>query len=235
MQVFASHLTKKMIMSDTFNHIDPIVYAGAAARDPLTFKWYDAKRMVLGKSMQAHLRFAACYWHGFSWNGFDPFGYDGTFIRPWQRMADPMLAARAKAEAAFEFFQRLGIPYYCFHDRDVAPEGSSVAESVGHLRAMVDVLAQHQAQSGVQLLWGTANLFSHRRYMSGAATNPDPEVFGMACLQVREAMDATRQLGGANYVLWGGREGYETLLNTHVGQELDQLGRFLNMVVEYKL
>lgn len=167
-------------------------------------------------------------------NGFDPFGYDGTFERPWQHMADPMAAARAKADSAFEFFQKLGAPYYCFHDRDVAPEGSTPRESVSNLHAMVDVLAAKQQATGMKLLWGTANLFSHRRFMSGAATNPDPEIFALGALQVKEAMDATLKLGGENYVLWGGREGYETLLNTNMGQELDQMGRFLHMVVDYK-
>ena len=187
--------------------------------------------------MQEQLRFAACYWHSFSWNGFDPFGYDGTFERPWQQAiatADPMAAARLKADAAFEFFSKLGAPYYCFHDRDVAPEGATPRDSVNHLHEMVDVLARKQQDTGVKLLWGTANLFSHRRFMSGAATNPDPEIFALAALQVKQAMDATLKLGGENYVLWGGREGYETLLNTRVGQEMDQLGRFLNLVVEYK-
>ena len=201
---------------------------------PLAFKWYDRDRMVLGKRMEEHLRFAVCYWHSFCWNGFDPFGYDGTFERPWQHMADPMAAARAKADSAFEFFQKLGAPYYCFHDRDVAPEGATPRESVSNLHAMVDVLAAKQQATGMKLLWGTANLFSHRRFMSGAATNPDPEIFAMGALQVKEAMDATLKLGGENYVLWGGREGYETLLNTNMGHELDQLGRFLNMVVDYK-
>lgn len=221
-------------MSTYFSHIPPIAYEGPASTNPLAFKWYDKDRLVLGKRMEEHLRFAVCYWHSFCWNGFDPFGYDGTFERPWQSVADPMAAARLKADAAFDFFARLGAPYYCFHDRDVAPEGRTPRESVNHLHEMVDVLQAKQAQTGVKLLWGTANLFSHRRFLAGAATNPDPEIFALAALQVKEAMDATSRLGGANYVLWGGREGYETLLNTRVGQELDQLGRFLNMVVEYK-
>ncbi len=222
-------------MSNTYFHgVDPIRYEGPQSTNPLAFRWYDKDRMVLGKRMEEQLRFAVCYWHSFSWNGFDPFGYDGTFERPWQHMADPMAAARAKADAAFDFFSKLGAPYYCFHDRDVAPEGSSPRESVNHLRAMVDVLAAKQEASGIRLLWGTANLFSHRRFMAGAATNPDPEIFALAALQVKEAMDATLKLGGANYVLWGGREGYETLLNTRMGQELDQMGRFLHMVVDYK-
>ena len=221
-------------MSTYFSDISPIAYEGPESSNPLAFKWYDKDRLVLGKRMEDHLRFAVCYWHSFCWNGFDPFGYDGTFERPWQQVNDPMAAARLKADAAFDFFARLGAPYYCFHDRDVAPEGSTPRESVKYLHEMVDVLQAKQAQTGVKLLWGTANLFSHRRFMSGASTNPDPEIFALAALQVKEAMDATLKLGGENYVLWGGREGYETLLNTRVGHELDQMGRFLNMVVEYK-
>ncbi len=221
-------------MSSYFNAVSPLKFEGAESKNPLAFKWYDKDRMVMGKSMQDHLRFAVCYWHSYCWNGFDPFGYDGTFERPWQHMADPMAAAIAKADAAFEFFQKLGAPYYCFHDRDVAPEGATPRDSVNNLHAMIDVLATKQQATGMKLLWGTANLFSHRRFMSGASTNPDPEIFALAALQVKEAMDATLKLGGENYVLWGGREGYETLLNTRMGQELDQMGRFLNMVVDYK-
>ena len=221
-------------MSTYFQNISPIAFEGADSKNPLSFKWYDKDRMVLGKRMEDQLRFAVCYWHSFCWNGFDPFGYDGTFERPWQQIADPMAAAKAKADAAFEFFQKLGAPYYCFHDRDVAPEGATPRDSVNHLHEMIDVLARKQQDTGMKLLWGTANLFSHRRFMSGAATNPDPEIFALAALQVKEAMDATLKLGGENYVLWGGREGYETLLNTRIGHELDQMGRFMNMVVEYK-
>ncbi len=221
-------------MSSYFNAVAPIKFEGPESKNPLAFKWYDKDRLVMGKRMEDHLRFAVCYWHSYCWNGFDPFGYDGTFERPWQHMADPMAAAKAKADAAFEFFQKLGAPYYCFHDRDVAPEGATPRDSVNNLHAMVDVLAAKQQETGMKLLWGTANLFSHRRFMSGASTNPDPEIFALAALQVKEAMDATLKLGGENYVLWGGREGYETLLNTLMGQELDQMGRFLTMVVDYK-
>lgn len=220
-------------MSTYFHNVGPIAYEGPQSSNPMAFKWYDKNRVVLGKRMEDHLRFAVCYWHSFCWNGLDPFGGD-TFQRPWQHMADPMAAARAKADVAFEFFSKLGAPYYCFHDRDVAPEGATPRESVNNLHAMVDVLGAKQQTTGMKLLWGTANLFSHRRFMSGAATNPNPEIFALAALQVKEAMDATLKLGGENYVLWGGREGYETLLNTRMGQELDQMGRFLNMVVEYK-
>jgi xylose isomerase len=220
-------------MTRYFEDIQPITYRGPDSNEPLAFRFYDKDRVVLGKRMEDHLRFAVCYWHTFCWTGLDPFGH-GTFLRPWFEGGSPMELAHAKAEAAFDFFARLGAPYYCFHDRDVAPEGATPRESHENFLRMVDVLAAHQQRTGMKLLWGTANLFSHRRYMAGAASNPDPQIFAMAALQVRDAMDATLKLGGENYVLWGGREGYETLLNTRLGQELDQLGRFLNMVVEHK-
>ena len=220
-------------MSSYFSSVAPIAYEGPESTNPLAFKWYDRDRMVMGKRMEDHLRFAVCYWHSFCWNGSDPFGGD-SFERAWHHMADPMAAAKVKADVAFEFFAKLGAPFYCFHDRDIAPEGATPRESVNNFQAMVDVLGAKQQETGMKLLWGTANLFSHRRFMSGASTNPNPEIFAMGALQVKEAMDATLKLGGANYVLWGGREGYETLLNTRMGHELDQMGRFLNMVVEYK-
>jgi len=216
-----------------FKHIPSIRYEGADSPNELAFKHYDKDRVVLGKRMEEHLRFAACYWHNFVWTGLDPFG-GATFERPWFQGGSPMELARAKADAAFEFFAKLGVPYYCFHDRDVAPEGATPRESHDNFQRIVDLLGEKQQATGLKLLWGTANLFSHRRFMSGAATNPDPALFAMAALQVRDAMDATLKLGGENYVLWGGREGYETLLNTRLGQELDQLGRFLNLVVEHK-
>ncbi len=220
-------------MASYFDHIEPIRYRGEDSTDALSFRHYDKNRIVLGKRMEDHLRFAVCYWHSFCWTGLDPFGA-GTFQRPWFEGGSPMELAKLKAEAAFEFFAKLGAPYYCFHDRDVAPEGATPRESHDNFLRMVDVLGEHQQRTGMKLLWGTANLFSHRRFMSGAATNPDPALFAMAALQVRDAMDATLKLGGENYVLWGGREGYETLLNTRIGQELDQMGRFLNLVVEHK-
>jgi xylose isomerase len=181
---------------------------------------------------------AVCYWHTFVWNGFDVFGA-GTFGRAWHQEnakpgADPVQLAEQKAQVAFELFEKLGVPYFCFHDRDVAPEGRSLAETNEILDRIVDVLAGHMERTKVKLLWGTANLFSHARYMSGASTNPDPEVFAYAAAQVRKALDITHKLGGANYVLWGGREGYETLLNTDMKREQDQMGRFMNMVVEHK-
>jgi len=220
-------------MKSYFQDIPAIDYKGPQSDDALAFRHYDKNRIVLGKRMEDHLRFAVCYWHTFCWNGLDPFG-SGTFLRPWFEGGSPMELALLKAEAAFEFFAKLGAPYYCFHDRDVAPEGATPKESRENFLRMVDVLGQHQQRTGMKLLWGTANLFSHRRFMSGAASNPDPAVFSMAAVQVRDAMEATLALGGENYVLWGGREGYESLLNTNVAQELDQLGRFLNLVVEHK-
>ena len=220
-------------MSDYFKDIAPIKFEGEASDNPLAWRYYNPEQVVLGKTMKEHLRFAACYWHTFCWNGLDPFG-GGTFQRPWFEGGTPLELAEQKADAAFDFFSKLGVPYYCFHDRDVAPEGASPRESHNNFRHMVEKLSVHQERTGMKLLWGTANLFSHRRFMSGAATNPNPELFAMAAAQVRDAMDATLQLGGENYVLWGGREGYESLLNTNMGHELDQMGRFLNMVVDYK-
>jgi xylose isomerase len=220
-------------MASYFAEVAPIRYEGPDSTRPLAYRWYDKDRVVLGKRMEDQLRFAVCYWHTFCGTGSDPFG-GATFDRPWMRGVDPMEAARLKAESAFDFFVKLGVPFYTFHDRDVAPEGTTPRETLARLQAMVEVLARHQEATGVRLLWGTANLFSHRRYMAGAATNPDPEVYAMAGAQVKAALDATKALGGANYVLWGGREGYETLLNTDLRQELEQLGRFLASVVEYK-
>ncbi len=170
----------------------------------------------MGKRMEDHLRFAVAYWHTFAWQGGDPFGGQ-TFERPW--FGDTMDHAKLKADVAFELFSLLGVPFYCFHDADVRPEGATFAESRRNLEAIVDIFAQKQKETGVKLLWGTANLFSHRRFMSGAATNPDPDVFAYAAATVKSCMDATKKLGGANYVLWGGREGFETFLNTDLKQE----------------
>ncbi|MEP7184596.1 MAG: xylose isomerase [Rhodanobacter sp.] len=216
-----------------FEPIAPIAFEGADGNNPLAFHHYDAQRTILGKSMAEHLRMAVCYWHSFVWPGSDVFGA-GTFDRPWHRVADPMEAARAKADAAFDFFARLGVPFYTFHDTDVAPEGDGLADYSRNLAAMIDVLEAKQEQTGMKLLWGTANVFSHPRYAAGAASNPQPEVFAYAASQVFHAMNATQRLGGANYVLWGGREGYDTLLNTDLKRERAQLGRFFQMVVEHK-
>ena len=220
-------------MSEYFENIEPIKFEGSQSDNPLAFHHYDANEVVLGKPMREHLRFAACYWHNFCWDGADVFG-QGTFNRPWLQSGDAMLLAKQKADVAFEFFSKLNIPYYCFHDIDVAPEGNSIREYTNNFATMVDVLEAKQAQTGTKLLWGTANLFSHPRYAAGGATNPNPEVFSYAATQVFNALNATQRLGGENYVLWGGREGYETLLNTDLRQEREQLGRFMQMVVEHK-
>jgi xylose isomerase len=215
-----------------FGDVTRIKYEGPESRNPLAFRHYDADEMVMGKRMEDHLRFAVAYWHSFAWEGGDPFG-GRTFDRPWYPQ-DSMELAKLKADVAFEMFSALGAPFYCFHDADVRPEGSNFAENTKNLEEIVDYFAGKQEATGVKLLWGTANLFSNRRYMSGAATNPDPDVFAFAAATVKTCIDATHKLGGANYVLWGGREGYETLLNTDLKREDNQLGRFLNLVVEYK-
>ncbi len=183
--------------------------------------------------MEDHLRFAVCYWHTFCGVGLDIFGAP-TLDRPWMAGGKPLDLAETKLDVAFEFFEKLGVPFFCFHDRDIAPEGDTLAESNANLNRMADRAAAAMERTGVRLLWGTANLFSHPRYMAGAATNPDPEVFAYAAAQVKAVMEVTHRLGGVNYVLWGGREGYETLLNTDMKRELDQLGRFMNLVVEHK-
>jgi xylose isomerase len=219
--------------TDFFEEIERIRHEGPDGDSPLAFRWYDPDREVLGGRLEDHLRVAVCYWHSFCWPGSDVFG-DGTFDRPWLGGGDPMTLAKRKCEVAFEFFEKLGNPFFCFHDRDVAPEGATLAESNANLDRMLDELERCMERSGVRLLWGTANLFGHPRYAAGAATNPDPEVFAYAAAQVKHVLEATHRLGGANYVLWGGREGYETLLNTDLRRELDQLGRFLSLVAEHK-
>jgi xylose isomerase len=212
----------------------PIPFGGLESTDPLSFKVYQPDRMVLGKRMADHLRIAVCLWHSFNWPGSDVFG-TGTFDRPWlDPRLDPMLAAQAKVDAAFEFLAKLGVPFFCFHDRDVAPEGPTFVETKSNLDTMVAHIERHMQRTGTRLLWGTANLFSHPRYAAGAATNPDPEVFAYAAAQVKAMLEATQRLNGANYVLWGGREGYETLLNTDLAREEAQLARFLAMVAEHK-
>ena len=214
-----------------FGDIAKIKYEGPDSTNPLAYRHYNPDEIVAGKRMEDHLRFAIAYWHTFAWEGGDPFG-GRTFDRPWY--GDGMDKAKLKADVAFELFSLLGAPYYCFHDADVRPEGNSFAENTKNLNEIVDYFAKKQSETGVKLLWGTANLFSHRRFMSGAATNPDPDVVAFAAATVKTCLDATKRLGGENYVLWGGREGYETLLNTDLKKELDQLGRFINLVVEYK-
>jgi xylose isomerase len=214
-----------------FGDIAKVKYEGPESSNPLAFRHYNPDEVVLGKRMEDHLRFAVAYWHTLAWEGGDPFG-GRTFDRPWY--GDGMAKAKLKADVAFELFDLLGAPYYCFHDADVRPEGATFAENTKNLNEIVDYFAEKQAATGVKLLWGTANLFSNRRFMSGASTNPDPDVFAYSAATIKTCMDATMKLGGENYVLWGGREGYETLLNTDLKRELDQMARMLHMVVEYK-
>jgi xylose isomerase len=217
-----------------FEGIDRIRYEGPETSNPLAFRYYDKDRPVLGKRMEEQLRFAVCYWHTLTWPGSDMFGA-GTFERPWMAQGgDPMTQARQKLDVAFEFFETLGVPFFCFHDRDIAPEGSTFRESCENLDVILERVEAHMERTGIRLLWGTANLFSHPRYAAGAATNPDPEVFAYAAAQVKHILEATHRLGGVNYVLWGGREGYETLLNTDLRREAAQLSRFMQLVCEHK-
>ena len=220
-------------MKEFFPEIqDGIPHGGPDSKNPLAFKYYEPNRVVGQKSMGDHLRFSVAYWHTFKCTGADPFGA-GTFERPWNRGKTPMAQAENTLRAAFEFCQKLGVSYYCFHDLDLAPEGETFSESCRNLETMVKMAKQLQDDTGIKLLWGTANLFSHPRYAHGAATNPDAHVFSYAAAQVKNAIAATRELGGANYVFWGGREGYETLLNTDMKREQEQMARFFHMAVDY--
>ena len=218
-------------MTDFFKDIPAIAFEGPQSDNDFAFRHYNPDEVVMGKTLKDHLRFAAAYWHSFAWPGGDPFGGQ-TFERPW--FGDTMDLARLKADVAFEMFDLLDVPYFCFHDADVRPEGADFAENTRNLDQIVDYFGEKMIATGTKLLWGTANLFSHRRFMAGAATNPDPEVFAFSAATIKTCMDATHRLGGENYVLWGGREGYETLLNTDMGRERAQAGRMLQMVVEYK-
>ena len=218
-------------MTDFFQGIPQIQYEGPQTDNEFAFRHYNPDERVMGKSLKEHLRFAVAYWHSFAWEGGDPFG-GRTFERPW--FGSQMALAKLKADVAFEMFDILGVPYFCFHDADMRPEGQNFAENTRNLEEMVDYFALKIEASQTRLLWGTANLFSHRRFMSGAATNPDPDVFAFSAATIKSCMDATAKLGGENYVLWGGREGYETLLNTDLARERAQAGRMLQMAVEYK-
>lgn len=215
-----------------FDGIDTIRYEGPQSTSELAYRHYDPDEMVMGKRMEDHLRFAVAWWHSFAWEGGDPFGGQ-TFVRPWHPQ-DDMGRAKMKADVAFEMFGILGQPFYCWHDADIRPEMGNYADNLATLEEITDYMGEKQEATGTRLLWGTANMFSHRRFMSGAATNPDPDVFAFAAATVKGCIDATHKLGGQNYVLWGGREGYETLLNTDLGREADNMARFLSMVVDYK-
>jgi xylose isomerase len=215
-----------------FPNIGVIPFEGADSDNPLAFKSYDANKLVGGKSMREHLRFAACYWHTFCAKGGDPFGAN-TQVFAWDGADTELDAARQKMDAAFEFFSKLGVPYYCFHDRDMAPEGNTIADSEKNLQLMVALAKERQQETGLKLLWGTANLFGHPRFMNGGATNPDFQVVSYAAAQVKAAIDATIELGGENYVFWGGREGYVSLLNTNTQLEQENLARFLQASRDY--
>lgn len=215
-----------------FKGIDKIKYEGGESKNPLAFKWYDESKIVGGKSMKDHFRFAIAYWHTFCGDGADPFGGE-TLFYPWNNGADAISKGKNKMDAAFEFITKIGAPFYCFHDFDLVDEGDSIAESDKNLQAMVDYAKEKQAASGVKLLWGTANVFNHHRYMNGAGTNPDFQVVAYAATQIKRALDATIELGGENYVFWGGREGYLSLLNTEMKKEKDHLAMLLTKARDY--
>ena len=221
-------------MADTvFSSFPTVAFEGPSSEKALAYRFYDANRVVLGKPLKEHLRFAVAYWHSLAMMGADPFGGQ-TIFRPWMTAGDPIAQAKVKADAAFELFRVLDFPFFCWHDADIAPAGETLAETLKNFHTMVDYLEEKMQTYSTRLLWGTANLFSHPRFMAGASTNPDPQVFAWCAATVKNCMDATQRLGGSNYVLWGGREGYETLLNTDMKQELEQMGRFLSLVVDYK-
>ncbi|MBN1951521.1 MAG: xylose isomerase [Bacteroidales bacterium] len=215
-----------------FPGIGKIKFEGKESKNPLAFKYYDENKIVAGKSLKDHFRFAIAYWHTFCGDGSDPFG-NATMNYSWKDGADAISKGKNKMDAAFEFFTKIGAPFYCFHDFDLVGEGSSIAESDKNVQAIVDYAKEKQAESGVKLLWGTANVFSNPRYMNGAATNPDFAVLAQAATQVKRALDATIELGGQNYVFWGGREGYMSLLNTDMKREKDHLGMMLSKARDY--
>jgi xylose isomerase len=216
-----------------FPDVSKIKFEGPDSKNPLAFRHYNPDEIVEGKSMKAHLRFAVCYWHTFRGMGGDPFG-PGCAIRPWEDGTDSVEMALKRVDVAFEFMDKLGVPYYCFHDRDVAPEGTNLTETNKNLDAVVKKLALKQKETGIQLLWGTANLFSNKRFVHGAATSCNADVFAYAGAQVKKAIEVTKDLGGVNYVFWGGREGYQNLYNTDLRREFDHLAKFLHLAVEYK-
>lgn len=215
-----------------FPEVQKIPFEGPSSKNPLAFRHYDADQVIEGKTMRDHLRFGVAYWHTFRGQGSDPFG-PGTMLRPWEGAQDTVDNAINRVRVAFEFMEKLGAGYYCFHDRDVAPEGSTLSESNANLDAVVKVLKQEQQRSGIKLLWGTANLFSNPRYMHGAATSCNADAFAYAAAQVKKALEVTLELGGENYVFWGGREGYQSLWNTDMKRELDHLARFFHLAVDY--
>ncbi len=230
--VFNDPLSHRQMKKSHFPQITPIRYEGPRSENALAFKHYNPAEVVDGKTMKEHMRFSIAYWHAFRGVGADPFG-PGTIVRPWEAGKDAVSIAKVRMDAAFEFFQKIDAPFWCFHDRDIAPEGKTLAESNKNLDQIIAHAKGLQKSTGVKLLWGTANLFSNPRYMCGASTNPDAHVFAYAAAQVKKALEVTQELGGENYVFWGGREGYETLLNTNLKREQDHLARFLHLAVDY--
>ncbi|MFP4173515.1 MAG: xylose isomerase [Candidatus Hydrogenedentota bacterium] len=220
-------------MNEFFKDVPKIQYEGPESDNPLAFKHYNPEEKVGDKTMREHLRFSVAYWHSFCGTGADPFGV-GTMIRPWDDIADPMEKAKARARGAFEFFQKLGVGFFCFHDRDIAPEADSLKETNRRLDEITELFKELKKETGVELLWGTACLFANPRFVHGAASSCNANVFAYAAAQVKKAMEITHELNGHGYTFWGGREGYETLLNTDMGLELDNLGRFFHMAVDYK-
>src|SRR5947208_3065344 len=219
-------------MPSAFPEISKIPYESPQSKNPLAYRWYNAGEKVEGKTMAEHLRFSVVYWHTFRGTGSDPFGA-ATMVRPWEDGSDSVENAQRRARVAFEFIEKLGAPFYAFHDRDVAPEGQTLAESNQNLDAVVKVLKDEQQRTGIKLLWGTANMFSNPRYMHGAATTCNADAFAYAAAQVKKCLEVTKELGGVNYVFWGGREGYQNLWNTNMKRELDHLARFFHMAVDY--
>lgn len=221
-------------MDEFIKNVKKIQYEGPASKNPLAFKYYNEDEKINGKTMKEHLRFSVAYWHTLTGSGEDPFAYgNGTMIRPWNEISDSMEKAKMRMRANFEFIEKLGIPFYCFHDRDIAPEAATLSETNKRLDEIVKLAKELQKATGIKLLWGTANLFSNPRYVHGASTSCNADVFAFAAAQVKKAMEVTLELGGENYVFWGGREGYETLLNTNLKLELDNFARFLGMAVDY--
>jgi len=219
--------------TDYFKNIPAIKYEGVSSRNPFAFRYYDATKIVLGRPMKEWLRFSVCFWHTFRGVGADMFG-NSTIERPWDDGTESLENAKRRLKVAFEFLNKLGVEYYTFHDRDIAPEGKNLQETNKNLDEIVSLAKELQEKTGVKCLWGTSNLFSHPRYMNGAATNPDIHAFAYAATQVKKALEVTHHLGGENFVFWGGREGYQTILNTNVKTELDHLAKFLEMAAKYK-
>jgi xylose isomerase len=215
-----------------FNGIKKIKFEGSKSKNPLAFKYYNPDEIVLGKKMKDHLKFSMAYWHTFTYLGVDPFGKE-TMERPWDQGKDGLDKSKERIRAAFEFMEKLGLEYFCFHDRDIAPEGKNIEETNKNLDIIVDLIESEMKRTGIKLLWGTANLFSHHRYMHGAGTSPNADVFAYAGAQIKKALEITKRLNGAGYTFWGGREGYETLLNTDMKLEQDNFARLLQMAVKY--